>query len=74
MPFWLVYIEIYGVVFSTSSFVIYINKHYHHQGALTLAWVEKKCILTREDMPVINSHEYIGALSDFTGDYMRIRM
>jgi predicted translin family RNA/ssDNA-binding protein len=40
------------------------------EGALTLAWVEKKCILTREDMQVINSHEYIGALSDFTGDYI----
>jgi hypothetical protein len=31
-PFWLVYMEIYGINLLTPSFVIYISKHHHHQG------------------------------------------
>jgi hypothetical protein len=30
MPFWLVYMEIYGIDLLTFSFVIYISKHHHH--------------------------------------------
>jgi hypothetical protein len=29
MPFWLVYMEIYGADFLTPLFVIYISKHHH---------------------------------------------
>jgi uncharacterized lipoprotein YehR (DUF1307 family) len=31
MPFWLVYMEIYGADFLTPSFLICVIKHHHHQ-------------------------------------------
>lgn len=42
------------------------------EGALTLAWVEHKRILAPAEMPLINHAEYIGALSDFTGEIGRL--
>jgi hypothetical protein len=35
MPFWLIYMETYGIDFLTPLFVIYISKHHHHhKGSL----------------------------------------
>lgn len=42
------------------------------EAALTLAWVEQNRILLKEEMELINTVEYIGALSDFTGEIGRI--
>ena len=41
------------------------------EGALTLEWVENKRILSKDEMKVVSSHEFIGALSDFTGEIGR---
>jgi predicted translin family RNA/ssDNA-binding protein len=41
------------------------------EGALTLEWVEKQRVMSLEEMKVVSSHEYIGALSDFTGEIGR---
>jgi hypothetical protein len=42
MPFWLFYMETYGIDFLTPSFVIYISKHHHHHhlhfGSLSIAF------------------------------------
>ena len=37
-----------------------------------MEWVENKRILSKEEMKVVSSDEYIGALSDFTGEIGRI--
>lgn len=42
------------------------------EGALTLDWVNKQRITSRADMPFINTAEYVGALSDFTGEIGRL--
>ena len=42
------------------------------EGALTLAWVERRCILTRAELPFVSLSEYVGALSDFTGEIGRL--
>ena len=42
------------------------------EGALTLAWVEQKRILSPEELKLVNSAEYVGALSDFTGEIGRL--
>lgn len=43
------------------------------EGALTLAWVEHKRILSPEELKIaVNSAEYVGALSDFTGEIGRL--
>jgi len=43
------------------------------EGALTLAWVEHKRILSPEELGLlVNSAEYVGALSDFTGEIGRL--
>lgn len=41
------------------------------EGALTLEWVEKQRVMSLEEMNFVSSHEYIGALSDFTGEIGR---
>ena len=38
---------------------------------MTLEWAENKRIMPLEAMKVVSSHEYIGALSDFTGEIGR---
>jgi hypothetical protein len=35
MPFWLVYMETYGIDFLTPLFVIYISKHHYHHHIYT---------------------------------------
>ena len=42
------------------------------EGALTLDWVKNSRIMPRADMPFINTNEYVGALSDFTGEIGRL--
>ena len=42
------------------------------EALLTLVWVENKKICLKEEMEIVNSNEYIGALSDFTGEIGRI--
>ena len=42
------------------------------EGALTLEWKANKRIMTKQEMGCINTHEYIGALSDFTGEIGRL--
>ena len=39
---------------------------------MTLEWVLNQRVMTLEDMKIVSSHEYIGALSDFTGEIGRI--
>ena len=41
------------------------------EGALTIEWVENRRILPLVDMKIVTSYEYIGALSDFTGEIGR---
>jgi hypothetical protein len=42
IPFWLIYMETYGMDFITSLFVIYLSKHHHHQVCLppSLRWMK----------------------------------
>ena len=42
------------------------------EGALTLEWVQGKRIMRRADMPFVSTSEYVGALSDFTGEIGRL--
>jgi predicted translin family RNA/ssDNA-binding protein len=42
------------------------------EGAMTLEWAEKQVVMSMEDMKVVNYHEYIGALSDFSGEIGRM--
>lgn len=42
------------------------------EGAITLEWVLHKRIMSREELQLVNSTEYIGALSDFTGEIGRL--
>jgi predicted translin family RNA/ssDNA-binding protein len=42
------------------------------EGELTLEWVENKRIKTMAELRVVNIAEYVGALSDFTGEAGRI--
>jgi len=42
------------------------------EGAMTLEWVRSSRIMTRSDMPFVNTNEYVGALSDFTGEIGRL--
>lgn len=42
------------------------------EGELTLEWVENKRIKTLTELRVVNVAEYVGALSDFTGEAGRI--
>lgn len=42
------------------------------EALLTLEWVENKRIYLKKEMEIVNSTEYIGALSDFTGEIGRI--
>jgi len=42
------------------------------EALLTLVWVENKRICLKGEMEIVNSNEYIGALSDFTGEIGRI--
>jgi hypothetical protein len=39
---------------------------------LTLAWVQSKTVLSKEQVRFLNSAEYVGALSDFTGEIGRL--
>ncbi len=42
------------------------------EGKLTLEWAETKRVMTKAELAPINSGEYVGALSDFTGEIGRI--
>ena len=42
------------------------------EGALTLEWIKSKRIISKAELEIVNSFEYIGALSDFTGEIGRI--
>jgi predicted translin family RNA/ssDNA-binding protein len=42
------------------------------EGILTLEWAENKKILSMAELKIVNSTEYIGALSDFTGEIGRM--
>jgi predicted translin family RNA/ssDNA-binding protein len=41
------------------------------EGALLLEWVRSKRIVSQEELGLVDSTEYIGALSDFTGEIGR---
>lgn len=41
------------------------------EGALTLEWVENQRVMPLSEMKGVSSHEYVGALSDFTGEIGR---
>lgn len=42
------------------------------EGKMTLQWALDKTILSKADMAIVNTSEYIGALSDFTGEIGRM--
>lgn len=42
------------------------------EGAMTLEWVKNSRVASRADMLFVNTHEYVGALSDFTGEIGRL--
>lgn len=42
------------------------------EGVITLEWVLNKRIMSKEELELVNSTEYIGALSDFTGEIGRL--
>ena len=42
------------------------------EGALFLEWTVSKKVLTKEELKVINDVEYVGGLSDFTGELGRV--
>mmetsp|Transcript_120330 Transcript_120330/g.236483 ORF Transcript_120330/g.236483 Transcript_120330/m.236483 type:complete len:519 (+) Transcript_120330:8-1564(+) len=42
------------------------------EGAITLEWVQNKRIPSPQELGLVNSAEYIGALSDFTGEIGRL--
>jgi len=42
------------------------------EGAMTLEWAKHRRIMTRADMDFVNTAEYVGALSDFTGEIGRL--
>lgn len=44
------------------------------EGAITLGWARSQQVLTREEVGdgIMNTHEYVGALSDFTGEIGRM--
>lgn len=42
------------------------------EGAMTLEWAERQVVMSMEDMKVVNYQEYIGALSDFSGEIGRM--
>lgn len=42
------------------------------EGKLLLEWVDRKSILSRDQATIINNTEYIGAISDFTGEIGRL--
>jgi hypothetical protein len=53
MPFWLVYMESYGIDFLTPSFVIYAGKHHHHHshtlirtGLCVFTWKQRMDFVT----------------------------
>lgn len=42
------------------------------EGMLTLIWLSERRIATKQELELIDNIEYIGALSDFTGEIGRI--
>ena len=42
------------------------------EAALLIEWVDKRRVMARGDMRIPNTTEYIGALSDFTGEIGRL--
>lgn len=42
------------------------------EGALTLEWAQHKRVLSKKEMLICNTSEYVGALSDFTGEIGRM--
>lgn len=42
------------------------------EGVLTLEWIKRKRIVSKAELGIVNSFEYVGALSDFTGEIGRI--
>jgi predicted translin family RNA/ssDNA-binding protein len=42
------------------------------EGAITLEWVQHKRVPSMQELRLINAAEYIGALSDFTGEIGRL--
>lgn len=42
------------------------------EGMLTLEWALNKRVMPKKEMPICNTAEYVGALSDFTGEIGRL--
>ena len=42
------------------------------EGVLTLEWAEKQRVSTKAELKICNTAEYVGALSDFTGEIGRM--
>lgn len=42
------------------------------EGAMTYEWVINKRIILKHELEIVSSHEYIGAISDFTGEVGRL--
>lgn len=44
------------------------------EGAITLEWARNQQVMTKEEVGggIVNTHEYVGALSDFTGEIGRM--
>lgn len=42
------------------------------EGAMTYEWVINKRIILKHELEIVSSHEYIGAISDFTGEIGRL--
>jgi len=42
------------------------------EGVLTLEWALNKRVMSKKEMPICNTAEYVGALSDFTGEIGRL--
>ena len=42
------------------------------EGAMTLEWAEHQRVMSMDEMKVVTYHEYVGALSDFSGEIGRM--
>src|SRR5690554_4372813 len=42
------------------------------EGLLLVHWMKEKRVLRKAEIGIVNTHEFIGALSDFTGEIGRV--
>src|SRR3546814_20560696 len=48
------------------------NTQEYAEGLLLAHWVKDKRVLRKAEIGIVNTHEFIGALSDFTGEIGRV--